>query len=301
VPKATGGGVGSEAATWIGAQAAFGHTWPFVQIGTIERSDGDYEAFWSDEAHGFRIEYLAPVFPGDWVSARITRTGGAWRLVLDDRTAHLDGVHVSDDGIGQPFELADWFQEDPKDLRLGQPFPYPNLATVTFRGLVLNGNPPSYPALYAQWLSLPANSYFAPTLLAGDQFSLRPASVSRVGERYLDDVAAANAAYSAFFAQASRWSDTTTADQAVAGAKPVVRAFHAEQHALATQRWPPNVQAKIAKSLALQSIPIADLEHLHDQAPGTLSSWLAALERDVKPHVAAGHKIRRALHLPEIN
>jgi hypothetical protein len=299
VPTVLGGADGAQAATWVGVQQAFGHSAPFVQVGTLENTPSYYQAFWSDTLHSFKPQYLGVVFPGDVVVARIVSTPSGWRLTLDDLTAKNVETASSATGHGKPFGLGEWFEEDPTDLAGNVAALYPKLSTVGFQQLRLNDRSPPYGPLYSQWLSLPGGQYVAPTPLTEDHFSLRPASVSRAGAQYLGDVTPTNTAYGVFLAQSEDWTARTRPAEAAAQAATFARAARTQDGLLAQQGWPHDLHPEIVKAIDDQQPVIADLGMVGKLASAQRPAWLAHLKHDVQRHAQIGHLIRRALHIPE--
>jgi len=299
VPSVRGGSSTAEALTWIGAQAGFGNSIPFVQVGTWEYSSGDYAAFWSDTDHQFRPVFMGVVNPGDLVSARLARTHRGWLITFRDLTTNADETAIGTDGHDARFDLAEWIQEDPKDLATGQPLPYPELSDVRFRRLLLNGSPPRYANLYSQWLSLPGARSIGPTPLRRDQFSLRPTSVSRTGDQYLSDAASLNDAYDSFLSESERWTLRTSRAQAATQARALVSASTAEDRNLAAQDWPPVVRTEISELVAREMVVIADLQLVGHITPGHRAAWMSRLMHDIQAHRDVEHRICRALRIPE--
>jgi hypothetical protein len=304
-----GGSPYATAATWIGAGASSG---AFVQVGTQEDAGGvsgpiagsappPYYVFWSDATHrGMPMPLIWTVNHGDLVRARMVRTTHGWVISVRDVTTRQSATVTSSDGLGATFNSADWTQEDPECS--GPPVhscPYPKLSSVRLQRLELNGTEPAYAALYSLWLSLPGGVNLAPTPLVGDQFSLRPAKVSRLGERYLRDVTPDDLAQFALQSQMTHWTAATSSPQAARQAAVVAHAANTSSQLLTTQRWPAALGLDIRAVAASLLRLAAFLRLASDLTPARRAVWEANLLREEQAELNAAHRVRRALGLPE--
>lgn len=224
VPRIASSSPDGQGGTWIGAQApGTRNRAPFVQIGVNEErhprvSDDYYYAFWSDTRHHFYPVDLFDVQPGDRITAAMALSKGRcrWTLSISDARARATRrFSTADEGAGR-FNEGQWLQEH----RTKGPSPYLTLADVRFSGLKVNGAPPRYADVYAQWMTLPAGRSLAPSPLAGDRFTLGPATLGEPARRYLRLAAAEDAATAQFAASLARFTAATpVAEIRSAGAK----------------------------------------------------------------------------------
>jgi hypothetical protein len=185
VPRILPGSAPGGAATWIGAQRTDGPG-PFIQIGTNENrttvaleTSNYYYAFWSDPKVHFAPQSLGRVDPGDYVSASMVLASGVWHLHLTDHTRQSSYAHSTSQEANSHFGVAEWLEEDPTSSDTNKVIPYPQLTTVRFQQLAVNGAPPRAVDLYSQWLSLPGMN-LAPSAVVGDQFEVAPVSPGAV-------------------------------------------------------------------------------------------------------------------------
>jgi hypothetical protein len=195
VPTISLGSHDGSAGTWIGAQGP-GRTnsSPFIQVGTNEERRATplgpltlYYAFWSDVRHHFHPQHLFEVNPGDQISVSLHLQRQHWTVSISDPTKRSHAHFSTRDETKGTFNTAQWLQEDVDEPNGDTPYPYPQTSNVRFRKLAVNGDPPSYSAVYSQWMSLPGID-LAPSALAGDSFSISRQTLSSPGKRYLQIV-----------------------------------------------------------------------------------------------------------------
>jgi hypothetical protein len=120
---------------------------------------------------------------GDRISASLTRTTERWVVTLKDGTARHATTFATTQEATANTDVASWTQEDPRASG-GRFANYPELEPVAFRGLLVNGRPPTSAQLVSKWMTLPGY-YLAPTVPTGDSFGLRRARILPAGQRYL--------------------------------------------------------------------------------------------------------------------
>jgi hypothetical protein len=302
VPRMAGSG-GAHASTWIGSQApGVAQRSPFIQVGTLEdrASSGGpvYAAFWTDTTRGFHPEVLFHVAPGDVVSTALSRSGGRWSVsIVDSTSAHRASFTTSQEGVGE-FNLAEWLQENPSETS-GKITAYPRLSTVRMRALAVNGAPPRYADLYAQWMSLRGHN-LAPTALREDGFSIVPGVLTPAGRRYLAIAAPQDARARTADREEERWTPQTPAAEiervsAVAGASE-----HAYANALARGSWPPSASGPIQALGREVRVEAGLFAAAARRTSGGVDQWRAAFARVSPMLQTLAHDVRRVLHVPEL-
>jgi hypothetical protein len=312
VPGIVGGRSRGVAGTWIGAQTAPGPG-PFIQIGSNEQrlvlpsaAPGlsptvltAYVAFWSDTVHHFHPQVLFPVGPGDHLSATLTLARGRWMLAIADATSGRTRRFATTDDARARFRLAEWAQEDVEDARTHRPFPYPALSTVGFRRLAVDSTAPAYADLYSTWMSENGRN-LAPTPLRHDAYTLREATVSAAGARYLSIALAAGVTAQAFRTEIARWTAATPRAAIAAQTARYAAALGTEVRALSAARWPATFRARIDTLVRRERTLLALTRSAPGLAPGRRAAWRSAWERAERAATSAAHVLRRALHVPEL-
>jgi hypothetical protein len=174
VPTIDANSADGDASTWIGVQSQQG---AFAQVGTVENRNAtdQYYAFWSDTAKGFRPLFLTHVAPGDRVKTEMTLEPEGWSLTLDDLSTGTSATIQSHYGSSDLFNSCEWLQENPVYGQFVHT-DYPTLSTVSFHRMRLNHAAPSFPFSDAQTLSTDNDSFFVPTRVRHDRFTLVPAT-----------------------------------------------------------------------------------------------------------------------------
>jgi hypothetical protein len=191
VPTISTNSSAGDASTWIGVQSQSG---AFSQVGTVENRNSDngddqYYAFWSDTAKGFRPLFLLGVRPGDSVTSTMTLKPEGWALSLDDATSGKTRTIQTRYGANDQFNSCEWFQENPVYGQFDHTN-YPTLSTVAFRDMALNHAKPTFNFQEAQTLSTYNDTFFVPTHVKDNGFSLMPATGSALAfltDVYIDD------------------------------------------------------------------------------------------------------------------
>jgi hypothetical protein len=300
VPRIALGSFGL-AGTWIGAEARGA----FIQIGTNEESfrpwelaplEQGYQAFWSDPAHHFRAQRLFSVHPGDHMSASLTLADRRWTLVIIDKTIGRAAHFSTRDEADASFNRADWLQEDPGTK--SHAAPYPRLTAVRFAHLKVNATAPDYSGLYSQWMSVNGRNW-APTPLSHDSFSLRPATLSPFGARYLAIAAPEDAATITFIGQMGEWAPTTSPAQIASEASTFTTALRNDIHVLAAVHWPGRGRRLVRSLIRRTGVLLAYTETAVPESLTARRQWIAIWARDAGAIGRAGHAIRRFLRVPE--
>jgi hypothetical protein len=300
VPRITSTGE-AHASTWIGAQApGVPHRAPFIQVGTLEDRGPDnvptYAAFWTDTRRGFRPEILFPVHAGDTVSTMLTLSGGRWRVSIKDPSdGHTDSLSTSEEGTGG-FNLAEWLQENPTEIS-GKITPYPDLSTVGMTALTVNGGPPRYGDVFAQWMSLPGRDQ-SPTPLHGDAFTIAHGAVSAAGRRYLVIAHTQNVSARRLDVEVARFTARTPASQVERVSAEAAAVERRDADALERGSWPTPARAPIRALVRQVRSEIALFAAAADHPP-RLAAWRRQLVQLTPALLARAHAVRRALELPE--
>jgi peptidase A4-like protein len=305
VPRIINSSPPGAGSTWVGAQAP-GSPNPFIQIGTNEErglphprpSNYGYYAFWSDTVRHFHAQFLFRVNPGDSLSASLTLAHKRWALRIVDETSGVKEHFLTGDEAGGSFNVAEWTQEDPTKATGGAVL-YPQLTTVGFRDLKVNSTAPTYASLHSTWMSVNGEN-LAPSPLRNDSFVLQQASVSAVGERYLQIAGTANAAADTFLVQRADWTARTRYATIEAASSAFVAAVRKSIGALASTPWPKEVQSLISLLIHDSRVLAARARAPAIISAAALLAWRAAVTRAVEANGRVGHEIRRALHVPEM-
>ena len=177
------------AATWIGAQS-HDDTGPFVQLGSYSylpphSSDVHpahpgpfYGIFWSDTQHHFdTVPIVQLMHAGDLISFRMSRNASGWKLTVHNQsfgwTRSLE-VHYGADGS---YNQGEWVEEDPASaIVTTTDAPFPDISTVSFERLRLNGRAPQLKYSDARALSTLGGIDLIPTHISHGSFALEPAT-----------------------------------------------------------------------------------------------------------------------------
>ncbi len=100
-----------------------------------------------------------------------------WQVTLDDVTAGTSGSRQTKYGRADQFSSAQWFQENPVYSQFDHTS-YPTLSTVTIKDMKLDGATPHFTYQDGETLSTTNDSFFVPTRVRHDQFSLVPATAT---------------------------------------------------------------------------------------------------------------------------
>ncbi|HTT59829.1 MAG TPA: G1 family glutamic endopeptidase [Acidimicrobiales bacterium] len=280
-----------DASTWIGAQADNG---AFAQVGTVENrfTHDQYYAFWSTTAKQFVPLYLLAVKPGDDVKARMKMTTDGWVLTLSDLTSGASKTERSGYGSHDTFNSCEWFQENPVYSQFVHT-EYPSLSTVSFRNMKMNDSIPRFSYADAQTLSTSNDSFYVPTHVHRDRFTLVPAQGSALA--FLIDVYLSDELGSEFF---------ETATQGIEPGNVVTNTYIAglglDVPILKSQSWPHHVAGAMRHYIKTEEHLETYMQTWMDEPPAERSGNLANVQYQLfnADHVA--NKVRALLGLPPI-
>jgi hypothetical protein len=280
-----------DASTWIGAEAVNG---AFAQVGTVEnRNESDqYYGFWSDVPQGFHPRLVIKVKPGDQVVARMTMRRAGWALTLDDLTSKSSRTIHTHYGSNDDFNSPEWFQENPVYSQFVHTS-YPTLSSVSIEKMRLNDTVPQFTFRDAQTLSTQNDTFFVPTHVKHDQFSLKPASGSALA--FLSDVYIEDELGAEFFESATQGIEpgNITTNTYVAGL-----AF--ELPILKAQNWPKYVSKAISHYISNQKQLETYMQSWLQEAPAERRADLTNVARELVQSDTVADKVRSILGLPPI-
>jgi hypothetical protein len=291
VPTISSTSSSGDASTWIGAQATNG---AFAQIGTVENrlKHDQYYGFWSDVPKGFLPQFALKVMPGDRVRAQMILEDSGWAVTLDDLTSGASRTIHTHYGAKDQFNSCEWFQENPVYSQFVHTS-YPTLSSVAIGDMMLNGEVPRFSFQDAQTLSTQNDTFFVPTPVRHDEFTLVAARGTALA--FLTDVYIEDELGAAFFESATQGIEpgNVTTNTYIAG-------LDFELPILQSQTWPKRVSRAIHRYIKNQEHLESYMEHWLQESPAdrlaTLSNVTAQLlEAD---HVA--DKVRSILGLPPI-
>jgi hypothetical protein len=291
VPTIAATSSSGDASTWIGAEARNG---AFAQIGTVEnRNGGDqYYGFWSDVPQGFRPRRVISVKPGDVVQARMTMESSGWALTLDDLTSKTSRTIHSHYGSSDQFNSPEWFQENPVYSQFVHTN-YPTLSSITIEKMTLNNVVPKFDFQEAQTLSTQNDTFFVPTHVRHDQFSLVLASGSAL--TFLSDVYIEDELSAAFFESATQGIEPGNINT-----NAYLAGLSFELPILKSQNWPKYVSKAISHYIANQKHLEAYVQKWLQEAPNERRADLSNVANELVKSDAVADKVRYILGLPPI-
>jgi hypothetical protein len=307
VPRVLGGPAPSLAATWVGAQGP-APAGAFIQVGTSQMRvarpgeaspAGSYVAFWSDSERHFHAQALFAVDAGDRVSASVALEHGRWRVTIGDANTHRRRRLLIDEDTDGVFDEAEWTEESPTLESTGRAGPYPEQGTVSIGRLAVNGAAPAYATVASTWMSL-GSSELAPGPLAGDAFSLRKASVSAAGARYLHAALAEDAATLPFVALLARLGTSAFAGELGAQSSRFAAVLARNLRVLEAGPWPAAAQPLLRALIARVRALLRSSRAAAMIVPSQLAAWVTRWRREADAVSRAGHLVRRALDVPEL-
>jgi hypothetical protein len=302
VPRMSGSG-DAHASTWIGAQApGVSRRSPFIQVGTVEDHTSlyspDYAAFWTDTIRGFHPQILFFVHAGDVVSTTLALMAGRWRVSIVDATSgRMRSFSTSEEGLAD-FSLAEWLQENPSETS-GKLTRYPGLSQVRMSALAVNGVPPRYRDVFAQWMSLPGRA-LAPTPLRDRAFTITRGVLTAAGRRYLQIARVQNASARTVDTEEARWTGHTPPAQirrVSAGAAAAERRYAGS---LADASWPSAAQGPMSSLVREVRVEADAFAAAARHAPASLAAWHSAFAQLTPTLLQLAHEVRRALNVPEL-
>jgi Peptidase A4 family len=176
------------ASTWVGV---IGNGMVFVQVGTIEQRhyfsrssfQDYYQAFWSDSGMHFLPSIIGRVEPGDVVHCEITLHQGTWKLRFGDITRKTSRT-ISVGSRSTGFLSAEWLQEDPPrssdSRKVG---PYPDLSSVRFKDVTLDGVIPKASSIESTLMTTPSGTIMLASRYGSDSFQIQKADADE--EQYI--------------------------------------------------------------------------------------------------------------------
>lgn len=310
VPLILPGSRSGFAGTWIGAAAPPSGTVdaPFIQVGTNERRGSlsaqkplrdAYYAFYSDTVDSFHAQRLFPVSPGDQIVAKLILAHGRWSIVITDTRSGLAARLSTTDEGGAAFDEAEWMQEDVQNSTTGEPFPYPQLSAVRFEGLQVNSRKPIFSYLSPRWISA-GTRLFAPGQVFEDSFTVRPATLSPAGRRYLEIASIEDSAANAFYKQMYWWTAFTPTASIASAGSAFAATLRANISSWSATPWPRTVRDLIHSLLGRTHILLSDLGAAPLKAPGRQQAWEAVITKDSKALGRTAYAIRSELNLPQL-
>jgi hypothetical protein len=301
VPRMRGAG-DAHASTWIGAQAPGApHRSPFIQVGTLEdrgaRGAPAYAAFWSDTIRGFHPRILFRVQPGDAVSTALTLTAGRWRVHIVDATSLQSSTFSTSEEGTVKFNLAEWLQEDPVATS-GKVTRYPDLSPVRLSVLGVNGAPPRYADMYAQWMSLPGSD-LAPTPLRDGTFTLTRGALTAAGRRYLRIAHTQQVSARRVDEAAARFTAHTPASAIERVSAEAAASERRYVEGLEHGAWPMAARTPIGALVREVRVEASMFAAAARHAPRSLATWRRQFVELSGPLVRIAHQVHRTLHVPE--
>ncbi len=286
------------AATWVGAQS---RSSAFIQLGIAQvrsRSRDGYAAFWSDRTRRFLPQWIfRRIHPGDEVTATISLHGGEWTLVFSDATSGQQTRFSTREEAGSSFGQAEWTQEDPGPS--GKPVPYLELSSVALRRVSVNSASPSHARLLSVWMTA-AGRYFAPSPFSGSSFSIRPASLSAPGDRYLSIIVPLDKVVRRLDTLLSRWSGPSFRRQIGPALRDLASELRRSDAALAANRWPEPAVAGVNALVTHNRTLFAMATDGVPASGAQLGAWVSAWRRVAIAGSAAAQASREALHVPSL-
>jgi hypothetical protein len=296
-----------RAGTWIGAQVAAGPMQPFIQVGVNEerlRLPGSapldvYYAFWSDTRRGFHPLHLFDVGMGDEIVAALKLSGDRWHVSIADLSNGHSSTFSTSDETGGRFGLAEWLQEDITDENYHRPYPFPQLRSIAFRGLAVDGRPPNGDEMLTQWMSENGTS-LAQGRLHDDSFELRAANLTAAGLHYLRIAIPLNVVNQRFVIGLVHWTASTPRALSAAATSTFAQTLMRSINQLSRYPWPPALHPRIAAWERGATLLLGLTREGAPQSGARLtawrSQWLAAADR--LGRVSLG--LRAALNVPDI-
>lgn len=238
--------------------------------------------------------------PGDRIHATIRLAAGRWVLSITDATSGAAFHKATREKACTTFGQAEWVQEDPRSGIDRAPVDYPELSGVRFAHLDVDGKRPPYASLFSRWMSLPEMT-LAPSPLRDGSFLLHEAGpIGHAGSRYLRIAARVDRAAEAFEEEMAGWRQTTPSAKMSAQRAEVLVAMRANIRVLSSGGWPRRVGRPIARMVRAARVLKAQTEVAPAATATGLSRWKARWTKDGRELSERAHRVRRALHIPEL-
>jgi Peptidase A4 family len=294
VPTISANSSTGDASTWIGVQSQSG---AFSQVGTVENRNStngndQYYAFWSDTAKGFRPLFLLGVKPGDSVDTTMTLKADGWSLTLKDTTSGKARTIQTNYGAHDTFNSCEWFQENPVYGQFTHT-DYPTLSTVTFREMALNHAKPTFSYQDAQTLSTYNDTFFVPTHVKENQFSLVPATggaLTFLSDVYIEDQLGAD-----FFESATQGIEPGNI-----ATNTYIAGLGLELPILQAQTWPKHVAKAMSRYIANQKYLESYMQTWLDEPPAQRRANLSNVANALLKADGYADKVRYRLGLPPV-
>jgi hypothetical protein len=292
VPTISTSSSDGDASTWIGAQSESG---AFSQVGTVENrnpANDQYYAFWSDTAKQFSPIYLLGVQPGDSVKAVMTLKPEGWSLTLDDATSGKARTIQTKYGGDDEFNSCEWFQENPVYTQFDHTN-YPTLSTVAFRDMALNHDTPKFSFQDAQTLSTYNDTFFVPTHVRHNEFSLVPATGSAL--EFLTDVYIEDQLGAEFFESATQGIEPGNV-----ATNAYIAGLGLELPILQSESWPKHVAKAMSRYIANQNYLETYMQNWLNEPPAERSANLSNVANALLKADRVADKVRSRLGLPPV-
>jgi Peptidase A4 family len=303
VPRMATGTGEAHASTWVGAQALVSAaTSAFIQVGTTEdrrRTSGPvYAAFWTDTKRGYHPQVLFRVAPGDEVATSLALVAARWQVVIVDVTSGRRAAFATREEGEGVFNLAEWLQEDPSETS-GKATPYPALSQVRITHVIANGRAPRYADMYAQWMSVRGGN-LAPTPVRDGTFSITRGVITPAGRRYLQIARPQNIAARRIDLEEANWTARTPSRRIAAASAAAAASERRYADRLARGHWPPAARGPVASLVREVRSEARIFAAAAQRAPASLEIRQQRLARLTPELMRLAHRVRRALHLPEL-
>ena len=292
VPAIAANSSAGDASTWIGVQSQSG---AFSQVGTVENRNppnDQYYAFWSDTAKQFRPLFLLRVAPGDSVTATMILRPHGWSLTLHDATSGKARTIQTNYGAHDQFNSCEWFQENPVYGQFVHTN-YPTLSTVTFRHMALNHSRPRFPFRDAQTLSTYNDTFFVPTRVIRDQFTLVPATGTALA--FLTDVYIEDQLGAQFFESATQGIEPGNI-----ATNTYIAGLGLELPILQSRTWPKHVARAMSRYIANQGYLETYMQNWLEEPPSERLANLSNVANALLTSDDYSNKVRSLLGLPPV-
>ena len=292
VPTISANSSDGDASTWIGVQSQSG---AFSQVGTVENRNSatdQYYAFWSDTAKHFSPLFLLKVKPGDSVETTMTLKTEGWSLTLDDATSGKARTIQTNYGAKDQFNSCEWFQENPVYGQFDHTN-YPTLSTVTFRKMALNHSTPKFNFQDAQTLSTYNDTFFVPTRVKDNQFSLVPATGSALA--FLTDVYIEDQLGAEFFESATQGIEPGNIET-----NTYIAGLGLDLPILQSETWPKHVAKAMSAYIANQHYLETYMQNWLDEPASERRANLSGVTNVLLKADGYADKVRSRLGLPPV-
>jgi hypothetical protein len=228
----------------------------------------------------------------------MSRTKKGWSLHFADLTRKLKGKAFVQMSRSVPFTQGEWIQEDPtSSTNTSQDIPYPQLSTLTFDHLMVNGVAPALNLRDGQVLISSGGSINVPTPVVNDAFSLRAPSGAAL--QYLDDEQHLDAALNQFDVDLATWH-TTAASKQSSEAASFSDAVASDADDLASQKWPTTSRKAIADLIQSDRLQLKNLTSWKKDQFNTRAASFATFQLERIRNDSLTDNLRATLNLPPL-